>query len=131
MQAVILAGGLATRLRARTHTTPKVLLEVAGRPFIDWQLELIRRSGFESALLCIGHLAERVTEHVGDGARFGLAVSYSEDGPRLLGTAGALRRALDRLEPEFLVTYGDSYLPFDYSGPLRDLRSHPGALGTL
>jgi N-acetyl-alpha-D-muramate 1-phosphate uridylyltransferase len=131
MQAVILAGGLATRLRARTLTTPKALLEVLGRPFIDWQLELIRSSGFESALLCIGHLGERIKEYVGNGARFALAVSYSDDGPRLLGTAGALRRALDQLEPEFLVTYGDSYLPFDYSSALRDLRSHPDALGTL
>jgi len=131
MQAVILAGGLATRLRSRTLTTPKALIEVAGKPFIGWQLELIRDSGFEKVLLCIGHLGERIREYVGDGRRFGLGVSYSEDGPRLLGTAGALRRALDDLQPTFLVTYGDSYLPFDYSSPLRDLRAHPEALGTL
>ena len=131
MQAVILAGGLATRLGPRTIDTPKALLEVGGRPFIAWQLELIRSSGFESALLCIGHLGERIREYVGDGRGFALTVAYSEDGPRLLGTAGALRRALELLEPAFLVTYGDSYLPFDYSSPLRDLRAHPEALGTL
>jgi len=131
MQAVILAGGLATRLGSRTRETPKALIEVHGRPFIAWQLELIRRSGYESALLCISHLGDRIRDYVGHGEKFALAVSYSEDGPRLLGTAGALRRALPLLEETFLVTYGDSYLPFDYSGPLRDLLSHPEALGTL
>lgn len=131
MQAVILAGGLATRMLPRTLTLPKSLLEIADRPFIDWQLEAIARSGYERVLLCIGHLGEKVEAHVGNGARYGLEVEYSPDGPRLLGTAGAIRRAVERLEPTFLVTYGDSYLPFDYSLPLRDLDSHPDALGTM
>ncbi len=68
---------------------------------------------------------------MGDGAAFGVTVAYSEDGPQLLGTGGALRRALDLLEPTFLLTYGDSYLPFDYTAPLRDLNAHPDALGTM
>jgi len=131
VQAVVLAGGLATRMRPRTLTLPKSMLEVAGRPFIDWQLEALARSGFARVTLCIGHLGEQLRERVGDGTAFGLAVDYSEDGPTLLGTAGALRRALHLLEPTFLVTYGDSYLPFDYSAPLRDLDQHPEALGTM
>jgi len=131
VQVAVLAGGLATRMRPRTLTTPKSLLEVAGRPFVDWQLEALARSGYERVLLCIGHLGEQIQDHVGDGAAFGLRVEYSEDGPRLLGTAGSLRRALDRLEETFLVTYGDSYLPFDYSAPLVDLRAHPEALATM
>jgi NDP-sugar pyrophosphorylase family protein len=131
MQAVVLAGGLATRLLPQTERTPKSLIEVAGRPFIDWQLRRLREAGFDEVLLCIGHLGERVVAHVGDGTRFDLRVSYSEDGPRLLGTAGALRRALDRLAPTFLVTYGDSYLPFDYASPLRELDAHPDALGAM
>jgi N-acetyl-alpha-D-muramate 1-phosphate uridylyltransferase len=131
VQAVILAGGLATRLGALARTTPKSLLPVAGRPFIDWQLGALAKSGFSRALVCIGHLGAAIRAHVGDGAGFGLVVDYSEDGPKLLGTAGALRRALDLLEPTFLVTYGDSYLPFDYSAPLRDLDAHPEALGTM
>jgi NDP-sugar pyrophosphorylase family protein len=118
-------------MRPRTLTLPKSLLEVAGRPFVDWQLEAIARSGYETVLLCIGHLGEQIEAHVGNGKRFGLEVQYSPDGPKLLGTAGAIRRALDRLEPTFLVTYGDSYLPFDYSLPLRDLQAHPEALGTM
>lgn len=131
VQAVILAGGLATRMRPRTLTVPKSMLEVAGRPFVAWQLEALARSGYARVLLCIGHLGEQIRELVADGAAFGLEAAYSEDGPTLLGTAGALRRALALLEPTFLVTYGDSYLPFDYSAPLRDLDAHPEALGTM
>jgi NDP-sugar pyrophosphorylase family protein len=131
MQAVILAGGLAKRLGALTDATPKSLLPVAGRPFIDWQLERLQRCGILRVVLCIGHLGERIREHVGDGRTFGLEVDYSEDGPVLRGTAGALRRALPLLDREFLVTYGDSYLTFDYAALLGDLAAHPDALGTL
>ncbi len=131
MQAVILAGGLATRLGALAKSTPKSLVTVAGRPFLEHQLALIQRSGFTHVLLCIGHLGEKIRDFAGDGRRFGLHVDYSEDGPVPLGTAGALRRALGSLAPEFLVTYGDSYLPFDYSAPLRDLLAHPEASGTM
>jgi len=131
MQAVILAGGLATRLGARTRSIPKALLPIAGRPFLAWQLEALRRSGFSEVLLCISHLGEQIREFLGDGSAFGVSAAYSEDGPKLLGTGGALRRALDLLQPRFLVTYGDSYLPFDYSAPLRDLATHSQALGTM
>jgi NDP-sugar pyrophosphorylase family protein len=131
MQAVILAGGLATRLGERSRSTPKVLLPIAGRPFLAWQLEAIARCGFRDVVLCIGHFGDQVRDFLGDGAAFGVNVAYSQDGPKLLGTGGALRRALDLLEPTFLVTYGDSYLPFDYSAPLRDLQAHPDALGTM
>jgi NDP-sugar pyrophosphorylase family protein len=124
MQAVILAGGLATRMRPRTLTTPKLLLDVAGRPFVDWQLEKLRACGFTEIVLCIAHLGEQIVDYVGDGDRFGVRVVYSSEGPELLGTAGALHKALPRLAETFLVTYGDSYLPFDYAGPLRMLREH-------
>jgi NDP-sugar pyrophosphorylase family protein len=131
MQAVILAGGLATRMRPLTRTLPKSLLRVAGRPFIAWQLRKIAASGFSRVLLCVGHLGDRIRDFVEDGRDFGLQVEYSDDGPELLGTAGALRKGLELLEPTFLVTYGDSYLPFDYSAPLRDLVAHPEANGTM
>ncbi|HWA71341.1 MAG TPA: sugar phosphate nucleotidyltransferase [Polyangiaceae bacterium] len=131
MQAVILAGGLGTRLLPRTQALPKSLIEVAGRPFIAWQLERLALSGFAEVVLCVGHLAAPIREFVANGSAFGLAVLYAEDGAEPLGTAGALRNALPLLADTFLVTYGDSYLPFDYSAPLRDLQSHPEALGTL
>jgi len=131
MQAVVLAGGLATRMRPHTLTTPKSLLVVAGKPFIDWQLETLARHGYMRVVLCIAHLGEKIREHVGDGARFGLRVTYSDEGRDLLGTGGALRAALSDLEPEFLVTYGDSYLPFDYAGPLAMLRAKDDCDGVM
>ena len=131
MQAFILAGGLATRMRPRTLTIAKAMLEVAGRPFIDWQLEALARAGYDEVVLCIAFLGEQIEEHVGDGARFGLLVRYSNEGPTLLGTAGALRVALPFMAPSFLVTYGDSYLPFDYAEPLRVLRAHDDCDGVM
>lgn len=131
MQAVILAGGLATRMRPLTEKLPKSLLPVAGKPFLSWQLEAIKRSGFTRVLLLTGHLAEPLRAFAADGSAFGLQIRYCDDGPTLLGTAGALRQAQSELEDTFLVTYGDSYLPFDYGAPLADLLAHPEAEGTL
>ena len=121
MQCVILAGGLATRMRPRTLTAPKSLLEIAGRPFIDWQLARVRDAGYDEVILCVAYLGELIKNHVGTGERFGLRVLYSDEGPTLLGTCGALRKALPLLASEFLVTYGDSYLSFDYASPLKML----------
>jgi N-acetyl-alpha-D-muramate 1-phosphate uridylyltransferase len=131
MQAVILAGGLATRLGERTRELPKALLPIAGKPFLAWQMQALARSGFSEVVLCIAHLGAQIRDFLGDGAAFGVTVAYSEDGPERLGTGGALRRALPLLAASFLVTYGDSYLPFDYAAPLRDLDAHPEALGTM
>jgi MurNAc alpha-1-phosphate uridylyltransferase len=136
MQAVVLAGGLATRMRPRTERVPKSLLEVAGRPFVDWQLELLAGAGLRQVVLCIAHLGQAIVDHVGDGSRHGVTVRYArETGPdgkgQLLGTAGALRAALPLLEPRFLVTYGDSYLPFDYAAPLVRLAEHPDCDGVM
>ena len=131
MQVVILAGGLATRMRPETDATPKSLLVVAGRPFVEWQLERLAASGARNVVMCVGHLGEEIETHVGRGVDRGLTVGYSYDGEQLGGTGGALRRALARLDPELVVTYGDSYLPFDYAAPLADLRAHPEALATM
>lgn len=107
--AAILAGGLATRLRPLTNSRPKALVEVAGRPFIHWQLELLASEGVTTVVLCVGHLGEQIESVVGDGAEFGVTVEYSFDGPAPRGTGGALRHALPRLGPVFFVLYGDSY----------------------
>jgi NDP-sugar pyrophosphorylase family protein len=131
MQVVILAGGLATRLGDVTRSIPKALVNVAGRPFLAWQLELLSRSGFRDVLVLTGHLGEAIASFLGDGSAFGVTARSLGDGPELLGTAGALRHAIDALDDEFLVTYGDSYLPFDYTAPLVDLKAHRDALGTM
>src|SRR4051812_30856292 len=106
----LLAGGLAMRLRPLTEQVPKAMLEVAGEPFVAHQLRLLRREGISHVVICAGYLAEQIETFVGDGSRFGLSISYRIDGPRLLGTGGALRAALDELGGEFLVMYGDSWL---------------------
>lgn len=111
----ILAGGLASRMRPVTTRIPKALLEVAGRPFIEHQLALLRREGVDRVVLCVGFLGEMIKACVGDGTGFGLSVSYSFDGERLLGTGGALRRALPLLGEHFFVLYGDSYLDIAYA----------------
>src|SRR5450432_16540 len=131
MQAVILAGGLATRMRPRTLTAPKFLLPVAGRPFGAWLLERLASSGYQRVLLCVAHLGDQIRSFVGSGSTFGLQVTYTDEGPHLLGTAGAIRRAASELAPEFLVTYGDSYLPFDYAGPLQTLVANSDVDGVM
>ncbi len=131
MQAVVLAGGLATRLGELASAAPKYLMTVADRPFASWQLERLTACGFDSVLLLIGHLGGQIEAAIGDGSDFGLRVRYVLDGDTPLGTGGALRQCVDQLADSFLLTYGDSYLPFDYAGPLRDLRAHPEALGTM
>jgi NDP-sugar pyrophosphorylase family protein len=114
LPVVILAGGLATRLRPITETIPKSLVEVAGRPFLAHQLELLRARHVTEAILCIGYLGEMIERRFGDGSEHGLKIRYSYDGPELLGTGGAVRNALPLLPDSFFVLYGDSYLPIDY-----------------
>jgi NDP-sugar pyrophosphorylase family protein len=106
----LLAGGLATRMRPLTETIPKSLLEVAGKPFLYHQLAMFARQGARHIVICAGFLGEQMRDFAGDGAKWGLSIEWSFDGDQLLGTGGALMRALPLLGEEFLVTYGDSYL---------------------
>lgn len=114
LTVALLAGGLATRLRPVTEKIPKALIDVNGEPFAFHQLRLLKRHGLEKVVYCLGYLGEMVKETVGDGSRFGVDVSYSFDGPNLLGTAGAIKQALPKLGEAFFVLYGDSYLDCDY-----------------
>ena len=129
---VLLAGGLATRLRPITETIPKAMVEVAGRPFIDHQLALLRRNGIRRVVLCLGYLGEQIEQHLGSGAKHGLHLQYSHDGERLLGTGGALRRALPLLGEVFWVIYGDSYMDIDYRAVLAHfVAGHASGLMTV
>ena len=114
MPAVILAGGLATRMRPVTTHTPKALLEIAGQPFLWHQLQLLKQYGLRRVVLLVGYLGEAIEQKFGDGSISGLTIQYCYDGPTLLGTAGAIRQALPLLPGPFFVLYGDSYLPCDY-----------------
>jgi len=114
LPVAILSGGLGTRLYPMTERIPKALIEIDGEPFLAHQLRLLRARGLERVVLCIGQHGECIREYAGGGARFGLAIEYSCDGPALLGTAGAVRHALPVLGDAFFVMYGDSYLPCSY-----------------
>src|SRR5688572_33434669 len=91
---VILAGGRATRLSGETKGRPKFLVPISEELlFADFQLKWAREQGFEHVILCIGHEGEQIRKYCGDGSRFKIDVSYSEDGRELLGTGGALKKA--------------------------------------
>ena len=115
LPVAILAGGLATRMRPLTDRQPKILIDVAGRPFAIRQIELLQQWGILRVVYCLGYLGEQVADLLGDGSQFGMRFEYQFDGPRLLGTGGALREALPKLGAAFFVMYGDSYLECDFT----------------
>tara|TARA_B110000438_G_C15808006_1_gene648328 strand:- start:680 stop:1384 length:705 start_codon:yes stop_codon:yes gene_type:complete len=111
----ILAGGLATRMKPITESTPKSLIVVDGEPFIAKQLKYLKTQKVTQVVICTGHMGKKIQDVVGDGSLFGLQVHYSWDGTKLLGTGGALKKAQPLLGDKFFVIYGDSYLPIKFS----------------
>jgi NDP-sugar pyrophosphorylase family protein len=97
----LLAGGMATRMLPLTAGMPKSLLLVAGEPFITHQLRLLQRQKLQNVVICCGHMGEQIEAFIGDGSSFGLKVRYSYDGEQLLGTGGALLKALPMLGNAF------------------------------
>jgi N-acetyl-alpha-D-muramate 1-phosphate uridylyltransferase len=130
LQAAILVGGLGTRLGSLTRTVPKPMVPVNGKPFLEHEIGLLKRSGIGDFVLCVGHLGEKVEGYFGDGRKWGVKVRYSYDGPKLMGAAGALKGAEQLLEECFFVTYGDAYLRADYLGIMRALVDS-GRLGVM
>jgi len=129
LPVAILAGGLATRLRPITEKIPKSLVPVAGRPFLAHQLEMLQARGIRRVVLCIGYLGEMIEKEFGAEA-YGIELKYSFDGPKLLGTGGAIKRALPHLGPEFFILYGDSYLPIPYA-PVAETFHRSGKPGLM
>lgn len=123
LPVAILAGGLATRLHPVTTTVPKALVEVAGRPFAEHQLDWLRSQGIERVVFCVAHLGEMIRDALGNGSRWNLRIDYVFDGGTLLGTAGALKRALPVLGEAFFVLYGDSLLTCDLPAIERAFRA--------
>jgi NDP-sugar pyrophosphorylase family protein len=123
IQVTILAGGLGTRLGPLASQTPKALVPVNGRPFLAHVLDLLKEHGLTRILICVGHHADKLEHAFGDGSAAGVQLSWHRDGPRLLGTGGALRGALGSLDDEFLVLYGDTYLDIDYGAVVRSFRN--------
>jgi N-acetyl-alpha-D-muramate 1-phosphate uridylyltransferase len=130
LPVAILAGGVAHRLRPITETIPKALVEVAGRPFAEHQLEWLVEQRVERVVFLVGYRGEMIREALGDGSRWGLTVDYVFDGPTLLGTGGAIKRALPVLGTPFFVMYGDSYLDCDLAD-IADVFAASGAEGLM
>jgi len=130
LPVALLAGGMATRLRPITEKIPKLLVEVAGEPFFSHQLRLLKKNGLTRIVLCVGYLGEMIVQQYGDGAKWGVQIEYAFDGPKLLGTGGALIAALPKLGDAFYVLYGDSYLPVDYRA-VGDFFLRSGKLGLM
>lgn len=108
MKAVILAGGYGKRLRPITDSIPKSMVQVAGKPLIEWQLLWLTKHGIREVILCVGYLKDKIINYVGSGQQFNVKVGYVvEQEP--LGTAGALKNAehVLRREEEFFVLNGD------------------------
>jgi len=118
VQVVILAGGLATRLGELARNRPKSMFLVHGRPFFEYQIELLKKGGAKDIVLCVGHMRDQIMRHFGDGNNYGVNIRYScED--KLLGTAGALKNAAVLLDDVFYTMYGDSYLLLDFASTMR------------
>src|SRR5258708_33035186 len=123
LPVVILAGGLATRLRPLTERIPKSLVEVAGRSFLEHQIAMLRKNGTTEIFLCVGYLGAMIEERFGNGKQYGVRIAYSYDGDKLLGTGGAIKKLLPRLPEDFFVLYGDAYLPIDYQAVATHFRA--------
>jgi NDP-sugar pyrophosphorylase family protein len=114
VQAVILAGGLGTRLSPLTEKIPKVMTQVMGKPFLLHLLGLLKQWKIDNIVLCVGYRAEQIKDFFGDGGGLGIRIRYSEETERLLGTAGALKLAQSLLDSHFFVINGDTYVPLEY-----------------
>ena len=115
LTVAILAGGLATRLLPLTKSVPKSMIEICGKPFVHWQTKLLASAGVTNIVFCVAYKSEMIQRFLGDGSSYGVNINYSYDGDKLLGTGGAIVKALPLLGHKFMVLYGDSYLPIDYS----------------
>lgn len=108
-----MAGGAGTRLRPMTMDTPKPMLDINGKPFLRYIIEELKKYGVTSIVLCVGYLADKFKEYFGDGAKLGVNIGYSVE-EEFLGTAGAIKLAEDRINEDFFVINGDTYLAVDY-----------------
>jgi NDP-sugar pyrophosphorylase family protein len=130
---LILAGGEGTRLKPITEKIPKPMVEINGKPFIEYQFELLARNRITDVILCVGYLWEHIKEYFGDSYTTSsgkkLKLRYSVE-PHLVGTAGAIILAKNLVNNHFFVIYGDSFLPIDYQ-QLGDILDKNDAVGVI
>jgi MurNAc alpha-1-phosphate uridylyltransferase len=128
MNAMLLAAGRGERMRPLTDTCPKPLLQVAGKPLIQWHLERLARSGIRDVVINLSWLGEMIADAAGDGSRHGLSIQYSREPWPPLETGGGIQQALPLLGDEpFLLVNGDVFTDIDFAS----LRIAPDDLAQL
>jgi NDP-sugar pyrophosphorylase family protein len=111
---IILCGGLGTRLSHLTKYTPKSMIQIEGKPFLEYQIETLKKQSIKDIVLCVGHLSEKIEEYFGNGEKFDVNIKYSYDKEKLLGPIGALKNVEPLLKDTFFIMYGDSYISLDF-----------------
>jgi NDP-sugar pyrophosphorylase family protein len=130
MKAFILAAGLGTRLRSLGLDVPKVMVPIAGRPLLEHHIALLREQGIRELIVNLHYLPEKITEHFGDGSKFGVHITYSRE-PKLLGTAGAVKKMEHLLrDGTFIVMYGDNLIQIEFA-PLVEFHRARRAMATV
>ncbi|MFH1790137.1 MAG: nucleotidyltransferase family protein [bacterium] len=129
MKAIILAGGLGTRLRPLTHNTPKPLLPIKGKPIMQFAIENLVKHGIKDIILSVGYKAEEIMEYFGNGSKMKVNLSYSiEDTP--LGTGGAVKKAAENVGSQFILIWGDNLMDVDIAKMIVE-HENTGALITM
>ena len=114
MQCVILCGGVGSRLYPLSKDIPKSMIKINNKPFIEYQIELLKKNGIKDIVLCVGHLSEQIKNHLGDGRKFGVRLTYGDPKDAKYDTGGVIKAVEENLKKEFFILYGDSYLPVDF-----------------
>jgi NDP-sugar pyrophosphorylase family protein len=130
VKVFILAGGLGTRIRPMFSDLPKAMIPFNGKPFLEIQMGMLATQGFTSFVLCVGHQADQISAHFGDGEAWGCEIAYSLE-PHPLGTGGALQYAKRHLDATSIVLNGDTYLPMDYQALVKTHASFDSSIGTV
>ena len=112
MKAVIFAGGFGTRLKSVVKDVPKPMALIAGKPFLEHQIRFLKEQGITDIILTIYYMADKIKSYFGDGKRFGVDITYSEE-EFPLGTGGAIKKAEKYIDDSFFVLNGDSYSQID------------------
>ena len=128
MEAILLCGGLGTRLRSVVSDRPKPMADIAGKPFLHYLVKMLSESGVKHLIFALGYMGEQIEAYFQSGEEYGLSISYSyEDSP--LGTGGAIRNALSKVSGEnVLVLNADTYLHTDYESLLREQLKNKAAM---
>ena len=119
MKAVILAGGLGTRLRPYTKSLPKPMLPLGGKPILEYEIEWVRKNGIKEIVLCVSYLRNKIEDYFGNGKKFGVKIEYAIS-KKPLATAGQLKTAEKFIDDTFVCLYGDSI----YNFSLRNMIKH-------